>query len=76
MSRRPRRRAPSCCRRPWSKIDTDENNRVTAVHWYDQARKSHKATGRHFVLACNALETPRLLLMAANERNPRHCQFV
>ena len=52
------------------KIDTDENNRVTAVHWYDQARKSHKATGRHFVLACNALETPRLLLMAANERNP------
>ncbi|MCJ9714515.1 choline dehydrogenase, partial [Bordetella hinzii] len=47
------------------KIDTDENNRITAVHWYDAARRSHKATGQHFVLACNAMETPRLLLMAA-----------
>ncbi len=52
------------------KIDTDENNRVTAVHWYDAGKKSHKATGRAFVLACNALETPRLLLLAANQRNP------
>src|SRR5690606_29396206 len=31
---------------------------------------SHKATGRSFVIACNALETPRLLLLAANEQNP------
>ncbi len=52
------------------KIDTDENNRITAVHWYDNQRKSHKATGKAFVLACNSLETPRLLLLAANERNP------
>ncbi len=52
------------------KIDTDENNRVTAVHWYDAARQSHKAAGKQFVLACNALETPRLLLMAANASNP------
>ncbi|MDQ2148476.1 GMC family oxidoreductase [Alcaligenaceae bacterium C4P045] len=52
------------------KIDTDENNRIVAVHWYDGDRTSHKATGRQFVLACNALETPRLLLLAANDRNP------
>ncbi|AMO98198.1 GMC oxidoreductase family protein [Collimonas arenae] len=52
------------------KIDTDENNRITAVHWYDTGKRSHKATGRAFVLACNSLETPRLLLLAANERNP------
>ena len=52
------------------KIDTDANNRITAVHWYDKDRKSHKATGRQFVIACNSLETPRLLLLAANERNP------
>lgn len=52
------------------KIDTDENNRVTVVHWYDVKRSSRKATGRSFVLACNSLETPRLLLIAANERNP------
>src|SRR6202021_524607 len=53
------------------KIDTDENNRVTAVHWYSADRHSHKATGIAFVLACNALETPRLLLLAANARNPK-----
>ncbi|AFQ50223.1 GMC family oxidoreductase [Burkholderia cepacia] len=52
------------------KIDTDENNRVTAVHWYDSNRKSHKASGKVFVLACNGIETPRLLLLAANSRNP------
>jgi fructose 5-dehydrogenase large subunit len=51
-------------------IDTDMNNRVTAVHWYDRNRQSHRATGRAFVIACNALETPRLLLMAANAQNP------
>jgi len=52
-------------------IDTDDNNRVTAVHWYDAKHVSHKATGRQFVIACNALETPRLLLIAANKQNPR-----
>lgn len=53
------------------KIDTNEENRITAVHWFDADKVSHKANGKMFVLACNALETPRLLLMAANERNPR-----
>jgi len=53
------------------KIDTDDNNRVTAVHWYDAQKRSHKATGKVFVLACNGIETPRLLLIAANQRNPR-----
>jgi len=52
------------------KIDTDENNNVTAVHWLDSDKKSHKATGKVFALACNGIETPRLLLMAANEKNP------
>ena len=52
------------------RIDTDTNNRVIGVHWYDLHKQSHKATGRSFVLACNALETPRLLLIAANDQNP------
>lgn len=52
------------------KIDTDENNRITAIHWYDNEHVSHKATGRAFVIACNSLESPRLLLAAANDRNP------
>lgn len=53
------------------KIDTDSNNRITAVHWLDTDGASHKATGRQYVIACNGIETPRLLLLAANERNPR-----
>lgn len=53
------------------RIDTDAANRVTGVHWYGPDRASHKATGRAYVLACNGIETPRLLLLAANERNPR-----
>jgi len=52
------------------KIDTDENNRITAVYWYDSAKRTHKATGKVFVLACNGIETPRLLLLAANKQNP------
>lgn len=52
------------------KIDTDERNNVTAVHFYDAKRQSHEAKGRAFVLACNGIETPRLLLLAANARNP------
>ncbi|CAI0913884.1 choline dehydrogenase [Serratia liquefaciens] len=52
------------------KIDTDEQNRVTAVHWLDNKKQSHQATAKAFALACNGIETPRLLLMAANDRNP------
>jgi hypothetical protein len=52
-------------------IGTDENNRVTAVRSLDTSRAVHRATGRVFVLACNSLETPWLLLLAASERNPR-----
>jgi len=52
------------------KMDTDENNRITAVHWYDADHRSHKATAKTFVIACNSMESPRLLLAAANDRNP------
>ncbi|GBR55591.1 sorbitol dehydrogenase large subunit [Neokomagataea thailandica NBRC 106555] len=52
------------------KFDTDERNRITAAYWYDAERKSHKIEARAFVAACNGIETPRLMLLAANERNP------
>ena len=53
------------------RIDTDAKNRVTAVHYYDRNKQSQRVTGRTFVIAANGIETPRLLLYAANERNPR-----
>ena len=52
------------------RLDTDAQNRITAVHWYDKHHVSHQARARHVVLACNSLETPRLLLLAANAQNP------
>jgi choline dehydrogenase-like flavoprotein len=53
------------------RIDTDAKNRVTAVHYYDRNKQSQRVTGRAFVIAANGIETPRLLLYAANDRNPR-----
>jgi len=53
------------------KMDTDGNNRVTAVHWKDSSGASHKAAAKAFALACNGIETPRLLLLAANGGNPK-----
>lgn len=52
-------------------IDTDAANKVTALHYFDKNKVSHKVTGKVFVLAGNGIETPRLLLFAANSKNPR-----
>jgi choline dehydrogenase-like flavoprotein len=52
------------------KIDTDAANDVTAMHFYDPDKVSHKVTAKTFVIAGNGIETPKLLLVAANERNP------
>ncbi|WP_447529514.1 MULTISPECIES: GMC family oxidoreductase [unclassified Vreelandella] len=51
-------------------IETGEGNRIEAVHYLDPERQSHRVTGNHFVIACNAIETPKLLLMSADSRNP------
>ncbi|MFC0337596.1 Choline dehydrogenase [Kushneria avicenniae] len=52
------------------RIETGENNRIQAVHYLDPQKTSHRVTGKHFVIACNGIETPKLLLMSADERNP------
>src|SRR6201999_1841170 len=52
------------------KIETNVRNKIEAVHYYDQHRQSHRMTGKLFVLACNGLENPKLLLMSAEDRNP------
>lgn len=52
------------------KVESGEGNRITAVHYMDPNKQSHRVTGGHFVTACNGIETPKLLLMSADERNP------
>jgi choline dehydrogenase-like flavoprotein len=53
------------------RIDTDNANRVTAVHYFDRNKLSHRVVGKLFVVAANGIETPKLFLVAANTKNPR-----
>lgn len=52
------------------KVETDAKNRISGIRWLDAHKRSHRATGKAYVLACNGIETPRLLLLSADERNP------
>ncbi len=51
-------------------VETGEGNRIQAVHYLDKEKQRHRIGGKLFVLACNGLETAKLLLMSADERNP------
>ena len=52
------------------KVETNAKNEIAAVNYFDPDKQSHRVTGKLFVLACNGIETPKLLLMSADERNP------
>jgi choline dehydrogenase-like flavoprotein len=52
------------------RIETGEKNSVQAVHYFDPDKRSHRVTGKIFVIACNGIETPKLLLLSKDERNP------
>lgn len=52
------------------KVEANAANRIEAVHYLDPDKRSHRIAGRLFVLACNGIETPKLLLMSKNDRNP------
>jgi choline dehydrogenase-like flavoprotein len=53
------------------RVETGPGNSIDAVHYFDADKHSHRVTGRIFVLACNGIETPKLLLLSTDERNPR-----
>ena len=52
------------------RIETGEKNSIEAVHYFDPDKRSHRVTARLFVIACNGIETPKLLLLSKDERNP------
>jgi choline dehydrogenase-like flavoprotein len=52
------------------RIETGEKNSVEAVHFLDPDKRSRRVTARLFVIACNGIETPKLLLLSRDERNP------
>jgi choline dehydrogenase-like flavoprotein len=52
------------------RIETGEKNSIEAVHFFDPDKRSHRVTAKLFVIACNGIETPKLLLLSKDERNP------
>jgi choline dehydrogenase-like flavoprotein len=51
------------------KIETGAKNSVQAVHYFNSEKISNRVTGKVFVIACNGIETPKLLLLSKDERN-------
>lgn len=49
-----------------TRIEAAANDRVSRVHYVDDGGKSHAVSARAVVVACGAVETPRLLLNSAN----------
>jgi choline dehydrogenase-like flavoprotein len=52
------------------RVETDAKQSVQAVHFFDPDKASHRVVGKVFVIACNAIETPKILLLSKDERNP------
>lgn len=52
------------------KLETDESNRVTSVHYLDKEGNLHKQKSRFVSVAGNAVETTRLLLNSRNKQFP------
>jgi choline dehydrogenase-like flavoprotein len=53
-----------------TQIEAGPNDRVTGVHYVDSNGKEKTATGKIVVVACGAVETPRVLLASKGEHTP------
>jgi choline dehydrogenase-like flavoprotein len=53
------------------RLETDASGFIIAAHYYDWNKGSHRVTGKTFVLAANAIESAKLLLMSATTAFPR-----
>jgi len=47
-----------------------QGNLITAIHYKRPDGSSHRLTAKRIILACNSIETPRLLLMSASADYP------
>ncbi len=51
-------------------IEVDSSGKARGVVYFDENRIEHRVVGRAVVLAANAIETPRLLLLSRSARFP------
>ena len=52
------------------RIEHDDSGKIVAVHYFDPDKKSHRVTGKTFILAANGIESPKLLLLSASDKYP------
>jgi choline dehydrogenase-like flavoprotein len=52
------------------KIATDEKGEISGVHYYDAKGNKQSITAKYYVVACQAVETSRLLLASKGEKFP------
>ena len=52
------------------KIETDSQGEISGVLYYDKAGRKQVATAKYYVVACQAVETSRLLLASKGEKFP------
>ncbi len=53
------------------RLASDARGRVNAAWYFDRAGQRHAVRARLFVVACQAVETARLLLLSTGPRHPR-----
>jgi choline dehydrogenase-like flavoprotein len=51
-------------------IATDSQGEISGVHYYDQAGRKKTVQAQYYVVACQAIETSRLLLASKGEKFP------
>lgn len=64
----------NCTIKPESKvyrIESDDKGEISGVWYYDKRNRKHKAVAKIYVVACQAVETSRLLLASKSEKFPQ-----
>jgi choline dehydrogenase-like flavoprotein len=52
------------------RIETDASGRATTVHYFDKDGTAQRVDAKTFVVACQAIESSRLLLLSTGTRHP------
>lgn len=52
------------------RLESDRRGRVLAAHYYDRAGQARRVDARVFVIACQAVESVRLMLLSTGPRHP------
>ncbi|MGO4408954.1 MULTISPECIES: GMC family oxidoreductase [unclassified Brevundimonas] len=53
------------------RLEHDARGRITAAHYYDPDKGSHRVTGKTFIIAANGIESPRLMLLSSSDKYPQ-----